>query len=516
MSDSGEGERRNLPFHPATRSIGTEALSGVTWLGSTKLLRHGLHYLLQIVLARILFPSDFGLFGVVLIFIELGVFLNELGITAALIQRRELRREDTDTAFWGMLAFGVVLFAVMCAAAAPIAAFFDQPRLRVLLPIGGLTYMFASVGAVPAALLSRDMLFRRLMIPEVGGVLVGNAVAIGLALSGSGAVSLVWGQVGTAAAVSALALIAARFRPRLRFRWECMRSLFSFGGYIVGRRLVDYAAAGVVYFIIATVLGDTVAGLYLIISRVSGLPQYAFSSVFGRVALSAFSRIQDEDERINRGFLLMTRYTVLFSTPILCVLALLAREFLVVVYGPKWLDGAAPLAVLAFVGLINAAESQPGAVWLAKGRASLPFHWAILMAVTLVLAGLAGIPWGLMGVAVALTVRSLLLFPITPLITRRVSGLDPRDYYRVLWPYLVAGGIVCGVLQALWWAPFIPWPERPWSFLSPDLVRLAVLSIVGTIIYAVAVEQLRPETRDEIRGLVRRLRAGDNDDSLSR
>jgi len=507
MRSLGEGDARKEPT-PPEKSLGGRALSGVTWVGSTKFLRHGLQYLLHIVLARILYPSDFGVFGIVLIFIELGVLLNELGLSTALIQRRSIDRNDADTAFWGIAGSSAVLFALLWFAAGPVATFFGRPELNGLVRIGALTYVFASLGAVPVALLTRDMYFRRLLVPEVGGVLVGNGVAIGLALGGIGAASLVWGQVVTAGTLSVLALFAARWRPRLVFDWARMRGLFSFGGYVVGRRMVDYVAASIVYVIIARGLGETVAGLYLIITRLTTLPQYAFSSVLGRVALSAFSRVQDEDERINRGFLLMTRYTVLLSAAGLVILSALAPEFLTVVYGPPWSKGAEPLALLAVMGLINAAVSQPGVMWLAKGRPEISFFWAVLMAVTLVAAGSAGMPWGLTGVAAALTLRSLVFFPIPPLITRRLTGLPPRDYYEVLLPYLAAGGFSWAVLAYLARSRLVPWPDDSWFFVTPDVFRLVTLSVAGIVLYGWVLLWLRPATKDEVRGLYRRLRGG--------
>ncbi|HKY33081.1 MAG TPA: lipopolysaccharide biosynthesis protein, partial [Candidatus Polarisedimenticolia bacterium] len=425
------------------------AAGGVLWTASSQVLRQGVQLAVTIVLARHLAPADFGLIGMAAVTVACVAPLNEMGMGAALVQRRDLQPGHAGAVFWFQTAAAALAAACIALAAPWVALFFGHddlvPLLRALcwmLPLG------AMAGA-PQALLLRDLRFGAVAAVETVSLAVSGAAAVVLAAGGWGVWSLVVQSLAGAALAPALMLPLSRFNPLSaagRPRWARLRELARFSAPLTGYQILNFVARNLDDVLIGRFLGAEALGYYAMAYRVMMYPLQKVSGVIGRVSFPAFASMGDDLARIRDGYVKSIQYISLITFPMMVVVMAAAPELTRLLFGPGW-DPVAPLvAVLSLAGMAGSIGTTAGSLFLARGRTDTLLRWEVVACAGYAAAIAAGLPWGLAGVAVAYTAMSLLLWPISHLVANRLIGLDMPRFFSALAP---AAALASGLAAAL-------------------------------------------------------------------
>lgn len=458
------------------------AAGGVAWTASSQAARQAIQIVVTSILAWNLAPGDFGLIGMAAVALAFTAPFNELGLSAALVQRKELRDAHAVAAFWCQVGCATALGASLALLAPLVAAFFHRedvvPLLRVLclgLPLG-------AAASVPQALLQRQMRFARMAGIETVSQGIAGVAAIALAFSGYGVWSLVVQSLIGSFLAGVLFLGAARFNP-LGLRGlrggAHLRELFSFGAPLVGYQVLNFIIRNIDDILIGRFLGAESLGYYTMAYRVMMYPLEKVTGVVGKVTFPAFSSLQEDTARLQRGYLKVAQCIALVTFPLMTIMMIVAPAFTRVVFGPRW-DAAAPLiVVMSLAGMAASVGSTTGHVFLARGRSDLMLRWAAAASVCYTIAIVAGLSKGLMGVTVAYTVTSLTLWPISHAVANRLIDLRLADFYRVLVPPAALAGVIGVALVALRAAWPVPIAQEP-AFLA------AALSVAAVIVVAAA------------------------------
>ena len=373
---------------------------GAVWTGvasaSTSLLRLAI----LAILARLLAPADFGLLTAATFFIDLSNIIHELGFSAAVIQKQETDDEVLSTAFWSSLGMGGGLWLLLTAASPLVAWFYRNPSVRPVLMVLAVTFVIAPLGLLQKVLLQKRLDFRRVALAEVGAVLAMGAVSIALAWQGLGVWSLVWGSIAQKIVEVVLLWLLHPWRPSRLWSRAAFGELFGFGANVVGERVANYLNGNLDYLLVGRLLGDAALGYYSFAFQVVTLPLTRISILVSRVTFPAFSLVQDEQERLQRGYLTTVRYIALLTFPLITGLFWTAPELLRLIGGgPKWDPAILPLRIMCLAGLIKAVVSTVGSILKARGRPDIGFRWnGAALAVTVV-ALLIGARFGIVGVA---------------------------------------------------------------------------------------------------------------------
>jgi PST family polysaccharide transporter len=432
---------------PGTR-IGERALAGVGWNSLSMVIRQTSQFVTTAVLARLLLPSDFGLVGMAAIVTGLVYSVRELGLSAAIVQKKELDQMHLSSSFWANIMGGLVLFGI-CALAAPIASrFFRDPIVAPILIVSSTSLVISSFGAVHRASLLRNLRFKAIAVAEVGISLAYGFVAIAMAALGFGVWSLVGGTLFGSGVGVILWWSVLRWRPALEFSWRKFLELFRFGANVMGSGLVGYFSHNIDYLVIGRRLGAFPLGIYTLAFKLISFPLTRVSYMVTDVAFPAFSRIQGEDARLRRGYTRTVSYLSLIIFPLLFGLMVLAPEFVRVVYGPKWTPAILPLRVMCVLGMLKGVGTTVGSILKAKGRPDVELKYSILFLSGMVAAVLLGSRYGIAGVALAITVLALLAFPVIQLVTNRMIGLSSREYLGSLLPAFVSSALMSVVIAS--------------------------------------------------------------------
>ena len=209
--------------------LARKSIAGMAWTASGRVAVRGVQFIVGIFLARLLTPADFGLVGMLGVFIGVSEMFVDCGFPLAFVRKVDRTDADAATVFWFSVAMAILCYAALFAAAPAIALFFEEPRLTAITRVVTTGILFGALASVPRALLSIRLKFRTLSAISMLAVAVSGSLGIYLAFRGFGVWSLVWQGVLGGTVGLALTALAARWRPRFIFFSASFREFFAFG-----------------------------------------------------------------------------------------------------------------------------------------------------------------------------------------------------------------------------------------------------------------------------------------------
>jgi PST family polysaccharide transporter len=413
------------------------------------------------------------------------------GFGKALIQRRELRSEHVDTAFWTSVSLAAVLVASVLFAAPFIEQGMRAPGLAGVLRWMSLAIALQALAGTPAALLEREFDFRTLALRRISSTLLGGIAGVSVALAGGGVYALVV-QSLTAACAGLVALWAATpYRPRLRLERAALRELWPVGAGVLGIELIGLVNAEADRFLVGSFLSTAALGFYFLAMRITQVIVELFSTVFASLCLPMFSRLQDDPARMRSWLYRLTGASSAVTLPCLALVAIAAPVALPAVFGAKWSGSVPLLQVLTVLGAINAVAYFDRNVLIAAGRSRLALLLTLGQALLGVVLIFGVVSYGVLAVAIAVVARQYLFWPVRLAVLRRVLGVDLGTYFTQWFgPFLAA----CAMLPLLLVVPSF----RAFR-LELQLVLVAGVSCAALVLYCVALRLIRPRILNELR-----------------
>lgn len=485
---AGRWTRAGEPDRPVSGGVGRQA----AWNYLIFALSKSSTLLMMVVLARLLSPSDFGLFALALLMFNLFDYFRDLGVAAALVQNDEKWARLAPTGLTLSTIFGPVISLATVLLAPAIAGVLGDPELTSLVRVLAIGLLISSAAVLPHALLRRRVDFRGRLIPEVTGALVKMAVSISLAVAGAGVWSLVWGQLGAVTVTTVLYWAIARPPARFGLDRRVAASLLRFGMPVTALGLLSFLEFGVPTAVVGRRLGNEDLGLYSLAFRLPELLLLNLCVVIGEVLFSALSRVQGDLQVLASRYLSAVGVVVALTAPLGLGIAVVARDLIVVVYGSRYEAGADVLAVLAVYTVLYSAGFHSGDVYKAIGRPMILTYLSIVS--LLVLGPTVWIAAGHSTVAVA---AALLCFEMVHLAVRIglvawVIKLPVRRQLRAYRAPLVAAVLMALVVGTVGWV--LPaWPAG---------VRLALLVPLGGLVYLVLLQLFAPATVASLRAVL--------------
>ena len=353
---------------PAETSLRGATLTGVRWVASGSLLQQIAQFIVGIVLMRLLTPTDFGLLGMIVVFTGFILLFGELGLSTALIQSSEVTDDQLSTVFWLSLVLGCVAGAVAFLAAGSVAAFYDEPRLTLLMQLASIALLMSPLSAVPRALLSRQLRFKALAVVETTAMLLAGAVAITMAFHGFGVSSLVAQMIGFSLLHTLFCWIAIDWRPTRKVRFAAVRNLSEYGLNLVGATVLNYLVRNLDDLLIGKFVGSAGLGIYTRAYGLMLMPLSQVTRVVGRVLFPALSRVQHDVDLFKSVYLRTVSLIALVTIPIGVGLFVTAKPMILTLFGAQWLPVVPILQILCFVAVKQPISSTTGWIFEAKGR----------------------------------------------------------------------------------------------------------------------------------------------------
>ena len=457
-----------------------QVTSSAVWVGiSTAVVKILAFITVTLVLARVLSPSDFGMVGLAWLAINAFDFLRELGITSALVYRQE--EDDTvaaNVAYIALAIASVVIYLMVFVSAPWVERFFsDAAGLTPILRVLALTMLINAVGQVPYTLLAKNLDFRNKAIPEIIAGLGNSIVAITMALNGFGVWSLVGGYLTDSILRNTLVWFFSSWRPSWRFDRQVWKEMFDYGKHIVSSRILIFGITNIDDAMIGRVMGTAPLGFYTLAYRLSNLPATHITKLVSSVMFPAFSKIQQQQERIRTIFFQTIHAVGLLAAPISIATIVLGPNFVHYYYLGRWDDAIVAMQWLTIYGFIRSVAANMGPILRAMGKPQWISALALWRFITMAVLLYPAILWrGIVGVSILSAAVAIVDFAIAAWMTRRLIGGAYGTYVKELGPATLAGVVSAGVGWLL--LPLTP----PIHRLFPLLVALTVMAILYVLI----------------------------------
>lgn len=419
-----------------------QAASGVRWTTLSGGVSTATETLRTVVLARFLSPIDFGLMAMVMVVIGLAQTYVDLGISAAIIHRQDATHEQLSSLYWVNIVSGFVTFAILWFCTPAIVFGFREPALLPLLHAVALAFLIIPWGAQFEILLQKELKFQVLAKQEIVSSIGGLIVAVVGAVIGQGVWALAYSFLATLLIKTLLLMRIGIFeyRPLLHFRRADLKGYVGFGLFQLGERSINYISERLDQILIGPLLGAQVLGYYNFAFNLTARPISRINPILTRVAFPVFSRVQNDNGKLQRGYLKLVSFLTTVNAPLLVGLAATAPVAVPLIFGEKWIPAIILVQILSFMSLSRSVGNPIGSLQLAKGRADMGFWWNLLLFATSLPAIYIGGRFGAEGVALALLILQLVLqVPSYLYLIRPLIGTCVRDYVSaVMTPILAA------------------------------------------------------------------------------
>ncbi|RDH78670.1 lipopolysaccharide biosynthesis protein [Mycolicibacterium moriokaense] len=484
-----------------TGNLGGVLKRGAAMSAVGLVLAQGATVVQTVVVGRILGPAEVGIFTAGTILIGFLVTFSQGGLAQALIQRATDVENAANTALVATVVTGVLGSLGVLAASPLIGAIFHSSRVgHIAAASSGLIALYA-LASVPDALMQRAFQFRRQMIitPTISIVLAG--VAIVFALRGYGAWSMVIGWYVAVVTAVVLSWWMARWRPfGGRFSFHIWRDMAGFSFPVLLDAIADRTREVIEQAIVGRVLGTSDLGHYRYAYRIASLPSLALITTCAHVLFPAFSRISDDSTRFRQAFMRALGWVWFAAAPGGVLMIALGQPVVVLMLGEEWRAAGTAAAAMAGIGLGAALNAVTGEAMKGAGRSSL-LNWspAICLGLGLPLI-LLFVPFGLVGVGIAISVTCLVVGIVNLELARGVVGASRREITKCLLPTSVSAVVAAVVL----------WPLEHYVVRSdhfPELTGLGLVlaeCVLFTIVYLSVMRVAAPAMYQTVLGALGR------------
>ena len=412
-------------------------LQGVKWTSISAFASRGVSFLLGIILARLLMPSDYGVVGMVAILFAISEILIDGGMGAALIREKEATDEDTSTVFYFNIAVSIICGIVLCIASSAIARFFRTPALESIVKVTALSMVIGSFGSVQWVLCTREVDFRTPALIRLPVQLVTGIVAVCLAYQGFGPWAIVL-QSLISTLLSTIAIwIVSRWRPKLVFSVKSVKKFLGFGGNLVVNSVLDKFYNEGVGMVIGKYHSPSDLGYYSKGQGTSQLPSTFIFNLVGSVLFPVLSKVQDDDERlirVYRKFMRILSMVIFFG---MFLMIALARPITIFLYSEKWIPAIIYMQIFAFRYMIYHIHALNWNLLMVKGRSDLALKKEIINKTINFSLMLAAVSFSPVYIATATAVASVLNIFVNTIVADRLLGFGFKKQCADFMPYMI-------------------------------------------------------------------------------
>jgi O-antigen/teichoic acid export membrane protein len=453
-------------------SLKKKTLHALSWsfLESAGLL--GVRFVLGIVLARLLFPEQFGLIGMLTIFMAVAQSFLDSGFGAALIQKRDVTQIDTCSIFYFNIAVGVAAAALLCLFAPWIAAFYNQPILTPLTRAMSLTIVINSFGLIQGTILAKQINFKTLTKVSLIASIMSGIIGVILAATGFGVWSLVVQQIFSTFFRTVFLWLSHTWRPALIFSLKSLREMFSFGSRLLASGLLEQIFSNIYLLVIGKLFSAADLGFFTRAQTFGELPSQTLSGMVGQVTFPVFSTIQDDPARLKRGMKKALTVLVLVNFPMMIGLAIIGRPLVLMLLTEKWAGCIRYLQLLCLVGLLYPLHVINLNLLKALGRSDLFFRLEIIKKVLIIINIALTWRWGISAMIYGMIALSTICYYLNSYYTGILIGYPLREQLRDLAPYLIMAVLMGVVVYVIGLLPLLNY----WFMLLDQI-------IIGIVIY---------------------------------
>lgn len=442
-----------MPEEQSIGSLKSKTLQGTLWSSVERFSVQGIAFVVMVIMARILTPEDYGLVGMLTIFIAISQSLIDSGFSQALIRKQERSEIDNSTVFYFNIAVGFVLYLFLFFCAPWIAHFYEEPILVPLTRLLSLSVLINSFIVVQRAILTAKIDFKTQAKASFVAAVVAGVIGIWMAYTGFGVWAIVWYQLANLTVNVGLLWILSKWRPSRTFSWTSFHELFGFGSKLAISGILDTIYNNVYLIVIGKVFRVTDLGYYTRASQFAQFPSSNLTGIIQRVTFPVLCTIRDDDERLQNVYRRFLRLSAFIIFPLMVGLAAVAYPLVVLLLKEQWLFAATLLQIICFSMMWYPIHAINLNLLQVKGRSDLFLKLEVWKKCIGIIILCITIPMGLVAMCVGSIVSSLIALVINTYYTGKLIHVGFFRQMQDLLPIMAysfsMGVLVWGVVQIL-------------------------------------------------------------------
>ena len=463
---------------------------GLLWGGLNNLLQQLLNLAFGIFLARILSQSDYGMVGMLTIFINIAGSLQDGGFVYALNKRKNATFEDYNSVFWFNVTVGFVLYWILFFCAPLIADFYGEPELLWLSRYSFLCFFITSLNIAPRAYLFRNLKVKENSQLGIVALIVSGIVGLLMALNGYAYWGLATQGNVFVLVITILSYYYSDFRPKFKFSFRPIKEMFGFSSKLIVTSICNTVNNNLFSVILGKFYTSADVGNFTQANKWNSLGHTSITNMLHGVAQPVFTKIDDERERQKRVFRKLLRFTALLAFPAMFGLALTAKEIIVIAITEKWITSASILSLLAIWGAFIPISSLFSNLIISRGRSDT-YMWCTIGLIVASLATvlvMAFLKLGMWNMLIAFVIVNILWLFVWHYFAKREISLSLLEVFKDIAPYALLSTMICGGAYFAFSGIDNVYLAFALKFFSVAIVYCAILWLSGSTIFRECVE----------------------------
>ena len=415
---------------------------GVVWTGLDFLGKAGLQFFLQLILAKILLPSDFGIIGMAMVFSVIIQAFVDFGFASALIQmtEKEISEKTYNTAFWTGFGLNIIVYLLLSLVIGPIVAdFYNEPILVSVFPVLSLNIVFNSFNIIQLVKLTRNLEFKKLAIVNFTGNLIACVVSIIMAYNGFG----LWSIAINGAIISFSSLpiyfYFNRWFPQILWSKKEFDKIFGFGVYATGTQLTNSVTSQIDYLLIGKLVDKNHLGIYAFSFQITSIIRSAVVGIISKVMYPVYAKIRDDKKALRNYYGQIVKFNTLIVSSIMILFFLYTEPIIQMFYGTKWNESIDIIKILSISSIITVMAGSNTSLIRALGYPSLEFKIQLLKTIFLYIPSIliGTYFYGIVGTAWSIFFNGIVSVIIAMYFMNKLIGFNYYDLVKSIYKVVI-------------------------------------------------------------------------------
>lgn len=472
------------------QSLKNKTVKGVGWSAAETFLARGVSFIVGLVLARLLSPDEYGLIGIVMIFVTVLEGFVDSGFSSSLIRKIDADDNDYNTMFLTNLVISIVMFALLYLGAPYIAVFFERQELVALIRVMGLLVVFQAISIVQNTILTRKIDFKTRTKAAVLAAVVSGIIGIVMAFLDCGVWSLVGQQLSRQFLNTICLWFYNRWWPKFRFSTESFRYMWGFGWKIMASGLLDRLWRQLNQAVIGKYYSPDTLGQYTRSNEYATIFSSNITSVVQRVSYPVLSQVQDDKQRMVAAYRKVIKTTMFVTSIIMISMAAVSEPLIYCLIGPKWHQAALFLPFICFPMSVWPLHALNLNMLQVQGRSDVYLIVEILKKIIAIGPICLGIFVGIYWMLIGGIVTDIIAFFLNSYYSGKNLGYSSWMQIKDVAPSYALAFIVA---ISVYFFKFLP---------ISNFIILPIQIVVGATVLFLICEKRRPEEYIELKNIV--------------
>ena len=448
-----------------------KTVSGVYWSAIERFSVQGIQFVIQIIMARLLLPSDYGIIGMLAIFLQISQVFIDSGFNDALIQKQNRTEKDLSTVFYFNILISLVIYVIIYLFAPCIASFYRMPELVEVTRFLFINLVLISFSAIHRTILTIKVDFKNQTKISLVSVVVSGIIGVYMAYRGLGVWALVVQSIMHSIFMTIFSYVYVKWRPHLCFSFNSFRQLFAFGSKLLLSRLINCIYRNLYTLVIGRKFTATDLGYFTRADQLATFPSYNINSIISRVTYPILSSIQDDDVRLKNAYRQYIRISSYIIFPLMLGLAALAEPVIRILLTDKWMGCVILLQILCLDWMLDHISQINMNLLLVKGHSDWALKLELIKKTIAVLILVSTIPFGIVAMCWGKVLYSIIATILNTRYTKTLISLSLFQQIKDVLPSLFLAGFVAFLVNICC------------SFILNDFLKIMVGLLVGSFFY---------------------------------